>query len=81
MTMRRKFSRPWWNELSNSPKAAEAMYMKGVEYQKAGSDKEAIAAYRAFVKQYPAHANVPKAQARLRALAAGSGAKATKKKK
>ena len=52
----------------DSPKAADAMYMKGVEYQKAGSDKEAIAAYRAFVKQYPKHANVPKAQARLRIL-------------
>ena len=65
----------------DSPKAADAMYMKGVEYQKGGSDKEAIAAYRAFVKQYPAHPNVSKAQARLRALAAGSGAKAAKKKK
>jgi TolA-binding protein len=65
----------------DSPKAADAMYMKGVEYQKAGSDKEAIAAYRAFVKQHPSHPNVPKAQARLRALAAGTGAKAAKKKK
>jgi tol-pal system protein YbgF len=65
----------------DSPKAADAMYMKGVEYQKAGSDKEAIAAYRAFVKQYPGHANTAKAQARLRALTAGPGAKATKKRK
>ena len=65
----------------DSPKAADAMYMKGVEYQKAGSDKEAIAAYRAFVKQYPKHANVPKAQTRLRALGAGAGAKAAKKRK
>lgn len=65
----------------DSPKAADAMYMKGVEYQKAGSDKEAIAAYRAFVKQYPGHPNTAKAQARLRALTAGSGAKATKKRK
>ncbi len=65
----------------DSPKAADAMYMKGVEYQKAGSDKEAIAAYRAFVKQYPGHPNTPKAQARLRALTAAPGARATKKRK
>jgi TolA-binding protein len=65
----------------DSPKAADAMYMKGVEYQKAGSDKEAIAAYRAFVKQHPGHPNVPKAQARLRALVAGTSAKSAKKRK
>ena len=34
----------------DSPKAADAMYMKGVEYQQAKSDKKAIAAYRAFLK-------------------------------
>jgi len=56
------------------------MYMKGVEYQKAGSDKEAIGAYRAFIKQYPKHVNVPKAQARLRILTAVP-TKATKKRK
>jgi tetratricopeptide (TPR) repeat protein len=33
----------------DSPKAADAMYMKGVEYQKAKSDKKAVAAYRAFL--------------------------------
>lgn len=65
----------------DSSKAADAMYMKGVEYQKAGSDKEAIAAYRAFVKQYPGHPNTAKAQARLRALATGPGARPAKKRK
>ena len=57
----------------DSPKAADAMYMKGVEYQKAKSDKKAIAAYRAFLKEYPNHANAAKARARLRTLTAASG--------
>jgi TolA-binding protein len=64
-----------------SPKAADAMYMKGVEYQKAGNHKDAIAAYRAFLKQYPAHPNAPRAQARLRALNSGANPRAPKKRK
>jgi len=64
----------------DSPKAADAMYMKGVEYQKAKSDKKAIAAYRAFLKQYPNHANAAKARARLRTLAASGGTPAKKRK-
>jgi TolA-binding protein len=65
----------------DSPKAADAMYMKGVEYQKAKSDKKAIAAYRAFLKEYPSHADAPKARARLRILVSGSGTSPAKKRK
>ena len=55
--------------------------MKGVEYQKAKSDKKAIAAYRAFLKQYPNHADAAKARARLRTLVSASGSGSTKKRK
>jgi TolA-binding protein len=55
--------------------------MKGVEYQKAKSDKKAIAAYRAYLKEYPNHANAAKARARLRTLVAASGAAPVKKRK
>ena len=65
----------------DSPRVADAMYMKGVEYQKAGSDKDAIAAYRVFVREYPAHPNASKAQARLRVLTSGSNARSPKKRK
>jgi TolA-binding protein len=65
----------------DSPKAADAMYMKGVEYQKAKSDKKAIAAYRAFLKQYPNHANAVKARARLRTLAVTASPTPAKKRK
>jgi TolA-binding protein len=57
------------------------MYMKGVEYQKAKSDKKAIVAYRAFLKQYPNNANAAKARARLRTLIAASGTTPAKKRK
>jgi outer membrane protein assembly factor BamD (BamD/ComL family) len=57
------------------------MYMKGVEYQKAKSDKKAIAAYRAYLKQYPNHPNAAKARARLRLLVAAPAPSPAKKRK
>lgn len=55
-----------------SPKASDALYMKGVEYMKANRKADAIAVLREFLDSYPNHNSAGMARTHLRTLGASA---------
>ena len=65
----------------DNPKTPDALYMKGVDLQKAGRKADAVTEFKDFIMRYPTHTLASNAQQHIRELTAKPATRASTKKK
>jgi TolA-binding protein len=64
----------------DNPKTPDALYMKGVDFQKAGRKADAVTEFKDFIMRYPTHSLASNAQQHIKELTAKPVPRAAKKK-